>query len=599
MVKRWSILEAMALWAQGNTVYAATFLMMTGGALFLLLLCAGVHAALAEAPQTAFRNLQSGQLIYIPFTQWYVSQNIYTANADGTGLTALTDTPEHECYPTWSPDGAEIAFARRKGGHFVISVMNADGTNIRDLMEPDLTRSVEHIECTPAWSPDGSKIAFTSSRDGNLEIYIMDADGSNPRNITNNPAADAFPAWSRDGSEIAFTSDRDGNMQVYRCGADGSNAQPVTDGETIHFAPFWSPDGERLLVTSKSPLKGMQLETVDMRDAVRAETSLELMNAMFGSWSKDGSRIAFSTSRQAPPRIDVFNLETEEHIPISLDNKTTRASKFNLRSGFVYGGPQWSPDGTKIVFASATRKGRPDITARDFKWPRRWLYLGAHGELFVPSRHTPPTGINELSIEPLDGGFALVHTGPKWSGTYAIVRPDCKIQILAPAPKEMDRSSAAQFWPYRDVEGHPAMPPHGAVIAAKHAVSPPGVTPPEGILRWFFQCADGDFYTPDPDIPIHANTFWVVKQGDGFQFIRTGPVKKGEVYATVTPNREVIFAPGIYEGPPLCWRHLTPQGEPVFSPTSGKWFPLPCDDSAPIITVHPDGLITSQPRQIP
>jgi Tol biopolymer transport system component len=70
--------------------------------------------------------------------------------------------------------------------------MNADGTNIRDLMEPDLTRSINHIECTPAWSPDGNEIAFTSSRDGNLEIYIMNADGSNPRNLTNNPAGDAF-----------------------------------------------------------------------------------------------------------------------------------------------------------------------------------------------------------------------------------------------------------------------------------------------------------------------------------------------------------------------------------------------------------------------
>ncbi|MFQ5874860.1 MAG: TolB family protein, partial [Dehalococcoidia bacterium] len=48
----------------------------------------------------------------------------------------------------------------------------------------------------PAWSPDGTKIAFTSDRDGNWEIYVMDADGSNPRNLTNLPIGEYEPAWS-------------------------------------------------------------------------------------------------------------------------------------------------------------------------------------------------------------------------------------------------------------------------------------------------------------------------------------------------------------------------------------------------------------------
>jgi Tol biopolymer transport system component len=44
--------------------------------------------------------------------------------------------------------------------------------------------------------PDGSKIAFFSTRDGNYEIYVMNADGSDPRNLTNNDAFDYDPDWS-------------------------------------------------------------------------------------------------------------------------------------------------------------------------------------------------------------------------------------------------------------------------------------------------------------------------------------------------------------------------------------------------------------------
>jgi len=51
------------------------------------------------------------------------------------------------------------------------------------------------FDSLPAWSPDGTKIAFLTSRDGNDEVYVMNTNGSGQMNVTNNLASDTEPDW--------------------------------------------------------------------------------------------------------------------------------------------------------------------------------------------------------------------------------------------------------------------------------------------------------------------------------------------------------------------------------------------------------------------
>ena len=76
--------------------------------------------------------------------------------------------------------------------------MDADGQNPRRLTNhPDR-------DFLPSWSPDGKRIAFASNRVRSLDIFVMDANGQNLQNLTNVMFGDdSAPAWFHPNLAIA------------------------------------------------------------------------------------------------------------------------------------------------------------------------------------------------------------------------------------------------------------------------------------------------------------------------------------------------------------------------------------------------------------
>lgn len=169
---------------------------------------------------------------------------IYKMNADGSGVTRLTTTGprafDSARRPDWSPDG-RIAFDARNSttGDWELYVMADDGTNLSRLVS-----GVTENRMNAAWSPSGQEIAFDSNRSGSVDIWVVNADGSNARQLTSEvaPVNDRHPDWSLGGSTIAFIRTTTARDTVYVMDANGSNPQAVTGdpNDSMNTQPAWS-----------------------------------------------------------------------------------------------------------------------------------------------------------------------------------------------------------------------------------------------------------------------------------------------------------------------------------------------------------------------
>lgn len=270
------------------------------------------------------------------------------------GLSADLKTAREAKYFCNNVANGKIAFTSIRDGNTEIYTANPDGSEMRRLTyNPG-------IDTHPAYSDDGSKIAFTSERDGRFDVWIMNSDGSQQLRVTNSPGKHNIPSFFPGGNRIAFQSSRsEGELaQIYAIDIDGRNEVRLSSSEKKDMGPKVSPDGKRIVFSSNRS-GGFDLYLMKADGSRVRRLTKGVHNDFSRAWSPDGKSIVYNDNVNGTGQIFTINVKTKRKKQITYNPGTT--PPFNPGDkypGFSFGTlhgditPSWSPDGTKIVFAS-------------------------------------------------------------------------------------------------------------------------------------------------------------------------------------------------------------------------------------------------------
>jgi TolB protein len=179
------------------------------------------------------------------------------ADADGQNAQTALASREPVISPTWSPDGARLAYVSFESKKPVVYVHSLANGNRH------VVANFKGSNSAPAWSPDGRRLAVVLSKEGGSQLFTVGADGSGVTRLASSSGIDTEPFYAPDGAHIYFTSDRGGSPQVYRIPAAGGDVQRVTFEGSYNVTPRLSPNGKSMAYVARNGTR-FQLALMDL-----------------------------------------------------------------------------------------------------------------------------------------------------------------------------------------------------------------------------------------------------------------------------------------------------------------------------------------------
>jgi TolB protein len=383
------------------------------------------------------------------------SADLYRVAPDGSGLERLTDNPAYDDQAAFSPGGERLVFVSSR----------TDG--IPHLWTMDLqTRRAKALtagadgDFRPSWSPDGTWIAFSSGRGSTLsfahgrwehlqlvDLYVVRPDGSGLKRITEHGNFCGSPKWSADSRRvIAYCMTAEQTLANRRPAPEPGNDTRLVSIDISTGMSTDLPAGAGVKI-NPSPLPGNDIGYV-RKDRAGTGAGIYYTSGKRGpkgdvraaSWSPDGSRVVFHKRLTAPPttwkKTWSRNPEYELTLTGILPSFSPTGDRFVITTrpapGAVFGagvavaaagtdkydviyqdktrnvlGPQWSPNGDKIIFGIGVFNA---------------FFNGFHG-LFLKPEDRTDGGAQIAIVNPDGSGFREVTTGPNNNG-FPSMAPD-------------------------------------------------------------------------------------------------------------------------------------------------------------------------------
>jgi len=226
-------------------------------------------------------------------------------------ITRLTSGDWDDAAPAASSDGKNIAFASNRGGFWDLYRLDLTNGDIKQLTD------TPEYEGAPTWSPDGSFLAYEVYDNENLEIFVgpWENPAQNAIRLTESPNADYAPTWSPGGRQIAFIS----NGEVILADLDKTGESRFTNLSNTELAaeshPVWSPDGTRLAWASSAQIIGRS--GIYAWDATRNVPAEWIGDGDYPAWNTTGDQILTTIPAPNETYLTIYSLSGELIQPLT------------------------------------------------------------------------------------------------------------------------------------------------------------------------------------------------------------------------------------------------------------------------------------------
>lgn len=204
--------------------------------------------------------------------------------------------------------------------------------------------------------PDAGIEPFTAP-----ELFV--ADVNNPNNafqVTELRASIlSSPTWSPESTELIFVSNYDGDEELWYVTPDGLNLWQVTDNDRIDREPAWSPvigSREIAFVSDVGGLNQVEIYSIELSEPGVPLVYRQLTNSANSSyapaWSPDGTKITFASDRRGSSEIYIMNADGSNEVRINTGERSAE-----------YLAPVFTPDSERIAFVSNREDERFQVYA--------------------------------------------------------------------------------------------------------------------------------------------------------------------------------------------------------------------------------------------
>lgn len=315
--------------------------------------------------------------------------HLYVRAATGGEPQALTRGPGDDRYPTWSPGGGLIGFARFTGEGCELWTILADGSNARRVGDcaPDVigpmafsrdgrgltfpnrtsallasqlvalnlnTGALSGVtnptagmpgDSLPALSQNSRRLAFVRTRSpGAGDIALVERSAGGVERVTRDFAPIAGLTWEPDARTLLFASARSGPLALWSVSADGGTPAFVLGGDGDLRAPALSADGHQLLVERVH--RTTRLASAALEGPARLAAPAALLDPVAWdrqvAWSADRSRFAFVSDRSGQTELWLGDARAR-----------TARQLTNEREEWL-SAPRWTPDGRGLVVVAGS-----------------------------------------------------------------------------------------------------------------------------------------------------------------------------------------------------------------------------------------------------